>query len=93
MLSKREAIRECKRIWKEIEKSGLGKDDFLRSPAGKKCLDKQYRHDCPLCEYSGHNCVKCPLMTQYGHACYVLGFEDTKVSEPSFFEAVRGLKE
>ena len=92
-LTKREAIRECKRLWKEIEKSGLTKYGFLNSPDGKKWKDKDYQAYCPLCEYTGRwNCWRCPLMVQYGETCTHLGFNDSGLSTPDWFDAVRGLK-
>lgn len=99
-LTKREAIRECKKLWEEIEESELSKIDFLNSPDGEKWADKNYGNDCPLCEYTGFlSCQKCPLKTQYEKDCCDLGFRDLdanlkgEISLPSFFEAVRGLKE
>ncbi|KKN78470.1 hypothetical protein LCGC14_0350020 [marine sediment metagenome] len=91
-MTKREAIRECKGLWKEIERSGKSKWEFLESPAGKKWKDKDYTSDCPLCEYSDGDCDKCLLLIQYGEDCYDLGYEDDRLNSPSFFEAVRGLK-
>ena len=93
-MNKKQAIKECKELWKEIEKSGLGKYDFLETLAGRKWLDKYYDSDCPLCEYVGgekHDCEKCPLLIQYGRDCFDLDFE-AKPIPPSWFEAVRGLK-
>lgn len=99
-MTKREAIRECKRLWKEIEKSGLGKYDFLDSPAGTKWVDKNYKLDCPLCEYAlsnsgkhSKNCVRdCPLYLQYDMGCDDLQYEDAPGNR-FFFGAVRRLKE
>ncbi len=99
-LAKRKAIRECKRMWlgkNGIKESGLSKFAFLDSPDGKKWEDKGYVNDCPLCEYCEKfrfdlTCTKCPLKAQYGKRCCELGFRD-EISSPSFFEAVRGLKE
>ncbi len=93
-MTKREAIRECKELWKEIEESGKTKYGFLGSPSGKKWRDKDYRSSCPLCEYSGSNCTKCPLITQYGKMCAQLGFKTYGHTPglPEFYEAVRGLK-
>jgi len=97
-LTKREAIRECKRLWKAIEKSGLTKYGFLNSPDGKKCKDKGYWGNCPLCEYSRQvtqslpSCSICPLITQYGKSCSELGFNDSGHSLPEWFKAIRGLK-
>ena len=91
-MTKREAIRECKRLWKEIGKFGKDKDDFLESPAGEKWLDKDYQNDCPLCEYArGKGCEFCPLYTQYDKGCYELNFEANPPTQ--FIKAVMGLKE
>lgn len=88
----REAVRECKRLWKEIGKSGLSKQNFLASPAGDKWIAKNYQNDCPLCHYAGDDCHDCPLVIQYGKLCEELGYQRNP-PEPKFFEAVRGLKE
>ena len=86
-MNKREAIRACNELWKEIEKSGLSKKNFIRSPAGEKWEAKKYQYDCPLCEYvKDKECEdKCPLILQYGKECYELGF-DLKPPDPEFFE-------
>ena len=91
-MTKREAIRECKKLWKEIEKSGLDKFRFLGSPAGEKWQDKGYQDYCPLCEYvrNGIGCVRCPLQTQHNKDCYKLGY--SKRNPLSFFEAIRNLR-
>ena len=91
LVTKREAIRECKRLWKEIEESGLSKYGFLHSPDGEKWLCKNYQDNCPLCEYaSGNACDKCTLQTKYGKSCYKLDFTS---HTPEWYEAVKGLKE
>ena len=99
-MTKRQAIKECKELWGEIEKSGKTKYGFLDSPAGAKWLAKDYESNCSLCDYAKSECPEeedscsyCPLMTQYGEYCYALGFRDPiDYSLPSFFEVVRGLK-
>ncbi len=94
-LTKKKAIVECKALWKEIEESGLSKNDFLDSPAGERWESKGYEANCPLCEYVGENdCEeKCPLYLQYGEMCMDLGFTlKSGIAELRFFEAVRGLK-
>jgi len=75
------AIYQCKRIWKDIEASGLNKFRFLETSAGSKWCRKSYINNCPLCEYvkpsySGNvGCIeKCPLMKQYGEDCNELGY-------------------
>lgn len=102
---KKEAVRECKELWKEIEESGETKYGFLDSPAGGRWKDKHYYGNCPLCEYATalrkrhptvgpelKVCDVCPLVTQYGKECTMLGFKDGGLSSPEWFEAVRGLK-
>ena len=93
-ITKKKAISECKELWEEIEESGLSKSSFLEGSAGKKWLDREYECDCPLCEYALDcpKCPKCPLVKQYGEDCYALGFKDNGKIEPSFFDAIRGLK-
>ena len=95
-MTKREAIKECKELWKEIKKSGETKYGFLNSPGGKKWLAKDYHGNCPLCEYKGPTvqlgCARCPLKTQYDKNCIMLGFSDLGRSSPAFFKAVEGLK-
>ena len=94
-LTKKKAIVECKALWKEIEKSGLSKNDFLDSPAGEKWESKDYEASCPLCEYVGASSCeeKCPLYLQYGDMCINLGFTVISgITKSRFFEAVRGLK-
>ena len=89
---RKDAIRECKQLWEEIEESGLTKFSFLNSSAGKKWTDKEYECNCPLCEYAiGLGCPNCPLIKQYGEDCYSLGFDEDS-NEPGFFDAIRGLK-
>ncbi len=92
-LTKREAIRECKRIWKEIGESGLDKDAFLESPNGKKWLAKSYECNCPLCEYASRGCNVCPLYAQYDTTCTPLGYEEVGCGSTRFLDAVKGLKE
>lgn len=94
-LTKREAIRECKRLWKELEKSGLTKGEFLfDTRAGRKWLNKLYNSDCPLCEYAKrHNsCRYCPLFTQYNKGCFELGYAGWIHCSPEWFKAIQGLK-
>jgi len=96
-LTKREAIRECKRFWGEVIKSGLSKYRFLLwTDSGKKWWDKGYNSECPLCQYvfgepSDKECdTHCPLMLQYDMDCVELGY----ASDPkAFYEYVKGLKE
>ena len=100
MITKREAIRETKRLWKEIEKSGLSKIIFLyHSEAGKKWLNKGYRAYCPLCQYIAKfpidgttRCICCPLVVQGFKKCIVLGFADCPPS-PAIFKAIKALKD
>lgn len=88
-----EAIRECIKLWDEIKKSGKSKFDFLYSPDGQVWRDKDYENNCPLCEVSSDNCSSCPLIVQYDKGCDDLGFREDSLCKPSFFEAIRGLKE
>lgn len=91
-LTKREAVRECKRLWQEIEKSGETKYGFLNSPAGERWTNEHYWGNCPLCDYAPH-CIRCLLVTQYNKRCGELGFNDHGYSTPEWFEAIKGLKE
>jgi len=90
---KREAIRECKRLWKAIEKSGLGKEDFLKSKEGKVWRDKQYINDCPLCDLTCFKCCDCLLIKQYDENCYDLGFGDINKPSQGWLNTIKGLKE
>ena len=106
-MTKREAIRECKRFWRKVIESGLSKDDFLKTDEGNKWRDKGYNSNCPLCEYmkrkdEGWACkLYCPLYLQYkpeSHDdneewgyCFTLGFDND--DPKAFYEYVRGLKE
>ena len=91
-MNRRDAIRECKKLWGEIEASGLSKWAFLNAVGGQKWDAKEYSADCPLCHYSGVDCEgKCPLFLQLGDGCYELGFNDFDPC-PDFWEAVRKLK-
>ncbi|KKN76945.1 hypothetical protein LCGC14_0365970 [marine sediment metagenome] len=95
-MAKREAIRDCKRFWKAVEKSGLSKDEFLLTPEGKVWEAKDYMNTCPLCEYGTgkeDDCGKCPLKTQYGKDCYELGYVFVVRCPPRWFKAIKGLKE
>lgn len=105
-LTKREAIRECKRLWKEIEESGLSKREFFTTREGSYWRTKGYRADCPLCEYTlqrglhrkeelGRTLCEsyCPLCKQYGDHCLDLGFKGHDKHEPRFIEAIMKLKE
>ena len=90
-LTKREAIRECKRLWKEIVKSGLSKWRFLGSDAGEKWRKKGYILDCPLCGYAWTRCgTHCPLYLQYGKGCDEMPYD---TDPKAFYEYVKGLKE
>ena len=91
-MNKKKAMMDCKELWAEIEASGLSKYRFLNAERDRKWLDKDYLGECPLCEYAGDDCAKCPLVTQYGKGCQELGYHGFTRSEPEFFEHVRGLK-
>lgn len=92
-MQKREAIRDCKRLWKEIVESGLQKREFFDTDAGIQ-WEEDNGYDCPLCAYVGSHkdplCdVHCPLVLQYGKGCTELRF----YSDPAgFYEYVKGLK-
>ena len=95
-MNRRTAIGECKKLWGEIEDSGLSKDDFLLTPSGSTWRNK-YEAACPLCDYvtskgNGGVCEQfCPLYLQLGDDCADLGFEAERPC-PSFWEAVKKLK-
>ena len=97
MLTKREAIRECKRFWKAVVKSGLDKHRFIYSNEERReWKSKGYRNDCPLCQYTWgskkSSCYKsCPLVLQYEEHCIHMKYD----TDPNFFynTYVKGLKE
>ena len=95
-MDKRTAIRECKNLWKEIDESGLSKDDFLYTTEGEKWLDKRYLSACPLCEYvissKEGDCDACPLCEQFDMTCFSLGFHHTEKHSRDFLRAVRNLR-
>ncbi len=90
-ITKREAVHECKKLWKAIEESGLTKYGFLNSPEGQVWRNKHYIGNCPLCEC--YNCRSCPLIIQYGKECIYLGFDDHGPCDKEWFKAIRDLKE
>lgn len=91
MLTKRQAIRECKKLWREIKKSGCKtKNDFLKTLVGKKWLVKNYIFNCPLCEYSTRCTLDCPLFVQYNKTCSDLWWDNPS---KEWYDAVFGLKE
>ncbi len=99
MLSREQAIKECKELWEEIWASGMGKEKFFESKLGVKWVYKNYYQECPLCDYTvdrptiegAHQCLLCPLMQTYGATCDNLGYEyETTLSK--WMEKVRGLK-
>ena len=94
-LSEKQAISECKKLWNEIEASGLSKFDFLASPEGKVWKDKNYRADCPLCGYArsfnSTQCSPCPLIQKYGRGCFALGYRISLLANKEWLEAIRGL--
>lgn len=97
---KRVAIKECKKLWKEIGESGLSKAEFLRTERGKFWRDKGYNSNCPLCQYVNEkNNIKpvdarcmtyCPLYHKYKKGCFVLGYLKL-FPDPDFAKAVAGL--
>jgi hypothetical protein len=97
---KREAIRECKRVWKAIFNSGLSKAAYINSKEGKFWRDKNYKFDCPLCNYAkavrmdDFNCrTRCPLQIQYHNTCLNLSWSLDKLPSEKWLEAVNGLRE
>ena len=95
-ITKKVAISECKKLWKEIEEHGRSKYNFLlHTLDGEKWMDKDYRSSCPLCEYANQvsrkktTCYSCPLYKQYGKYCWDFNYKD---STPEWLEAIRGLK-
>jgi hypothetical protein len=103
-MDKQTAIRECKRMWGDIEKSGLSKDKFMKTEEGKYWEQKEYYCDCSLCHYAmccrdkkaksnpyKIRCSYCPLIEQFGLFCPDLGFIP---SEPCwrFWNIVKRLK-
>lgn len=95
-ITRKEAVRECKELWKEIEESGLTKYEFLNSFDGAKWKAKHYQSNCPLCEYAHYfssGCLQCPLITQYSKRCDELDFGNNMHSKPKWFGYIRGLKE
>jgi hypothetical protein len=96
MLIKQQAIRECKELWEEIDKSGLSKNAFLGTDNGEKWRFKFYFCNCPLCEYDCQQrgkCCKCPLMEQYGKSCGTLGFRESSTPSRKWLDAIKGLRE
>lgn len=94
-MDKRTAIRECKKLWKEIEESGLSKDDFFDDPINVAWEEKQWMNYCPLCELHQDfpkRCPQCPLVKQIGMQCLTLGFYEDEICEPRWFEHIRKLK-
>ena len=99
MLTKKQAIKECKELWVEIKRSKLSKDDFLETEDGKKWVDKDYYQDCPLCQYVYQKdnfkdyCASCPLCIQYkGAGCYDLGYDSLETTT-KWLNVIKGLKE
>lgn len=93
-LTKRDAIRECKKFWKDVKESRLSKRDFLLSERGKQ-WDSRYKLDCPLCQYTSQfgdiRCIHCPLVTTYGDTCLHLGFEFDCRPSTCWMEVINGL--
>ncbi len=95
-MNKKQAVKECKELWREIRASGLSKEEFLDSPQGRGWLGR-YDGDCPLCELAKKtgcpNCGDvCPLFAQYGSDCFDLGYSLDIVCPPEWFEAIENLK-
>lgn len=94
-LTKKQAIKECKELWEEIEASGLSKGEFLYSTKeGRRWRHKNYSCDCPPCHFDkqfNDDCTHCPLVTKYGKDCYGLGYCGKELHSLSFIEAIRNL--
>jgi len=49
-LTREQAIEDCKKLWDDIEKSGLSKADFLfTTEEGEEWLERYPGNCCPLC--------------------------------------------
>jgi len=108
-LTRRQAIRECKKLWREIKASGRIKDVFLfHTPQGRHWLEKGYGSYCPMIQYhfsvsvktSPHTdvCGRCPLpQMQHGISnilrCVLLGYQPDNIPSPEWLAVVEGLKE
>lgn len=92
VLTRQEAIRECKRLWKpSLKNPSLRKKDLLELYPKAK----QYREGCPLCEYVSQqitiNCrLYCPLYVQFRKGCGELCFS---TDAGAFARKVMKLKE
>ena len=92
-LTKKKAIAACKKLWREIEESGLSKEEFIGSKVGIKWLGK-YDRNCPLCQYTydfGWNCRSCPLPGENLCRCYNLGFTDEEPPTPEWLAVIKAL--
>lgn len=93
MLTEKQAIAETKRLWGEIDKSGLSKHDFFSSGKGIKWMDENHVSHCPLCQYveeREENCSICPIHKKYKTTCSHLGYSYGYRNE-KFFKAIRDL--
>ena len=68
-ITKKQAIKECKELWKRIYESGLQKHRYMET----------HEHtSCPLCEYvmqfSYLTCRHCPLITKFNKGCVELNY-------------------
>lgn len=96
MLTKNQAIRETKELWREIAESGVDKGSFLLSIDGAKWRAKNYLANCPLCEYTTLNCNLCPLFeldhdtTDDDNPCFHLGYNR---NDPEWFTTIQSLEE
>lgn len=94
-LTRAMSIEECKKLWADVEASGLSKQDFLKSKAGRKWREKAYLGNCPLCQYDHErkgDCLLCPLEQQYAKGCFDLGFLEKAIPIPEWLNAIKGLK-
>ena len=100
-ITKRQAIRECKKMWKLITKSCLGKYEWFKTDASIPFSNK-YMHDCPLCEYTNNLRIRsvntfdlacrpfCPLYIQLNEGCLGLNYMQEDTTE--FYNALLKLK-
>ncbi len=100
-MNRKQAIKECKLLWAEIEQSGMSKMGFFDSLNGQTWEAKGYVSDCPLCNYIKRNpfravslpdCDKCPLVSQQSSLCTDLGYRFTAYAHPEWFDSIRKLK-
>ena len=98
MLTKRQAIRECKRLWRTVLE-GEAKEKYEALCFHPKFFE--YENMCPLCEYTQQlinhpvgvyqKCRAeniCPLVQQTGAACFGEDCVADYLDNPQLFAAV-----